>query len=198
MTLQFPHIAIFPSGNTTSFVPFDTGGGYFLAYRTGSLVIECWGKGGKGVTIGGGIPPVSGGGGGGAGGYSKKTLSVTRGNVFQWTITGSSSTVSSSQYSLTMIANCGSAGAGTSGGAGGTASGGDINTTGQAGASTFFGGTGGKGGDAPNGGTGGNGGSSGHGDGFPGGAPGAGGGGAARSGGTGGAPGTARIKFSWP
>ncbi len=104
-----------------------------------SCVITANARGGDGQAGSGGTP----GTGGGGGGYSQKTVPVTGGQTFSYTVNSSLITVTSAAPVVSLTANSG--GHGSAGGAGGTASGGDTNTTGQAGASI-------TGGSSPNGG----------------------------------------------
>jgi hypothetical protein len=196
MPLQLPYVTVIPDGNGAAFFSYDSGAGYFFAYRNSDLIVDCWGKGGNGAN--GGV--TLGGGGGGGGGHCQKNIAVIRGDVFKCTIDGSGNcNVSSSKYSLNMIASSGGNASGTGGGSGGTSSGGDVNRTGQAGftASTI---NGGKGGNVHEGGAGGRGSTTAGGNGEPGHDPGGGGGGGygGASSGLGAAGGSARIKFSWP
>ncbi len=102
-------------------------------------VITANGRGGDGQA-GSGITPGTGGGGGG---YFLKTVAVSGGQTFSYTVNSTSVTVTSAAPVVNLLANSGQHG--TTGGGGGTASGGDTNTTGGNGASI-------TGGASPNGG----------------------------------------------
>lgn len=179
----------------------NVGSGYFFAPRTGTLTIQCWGKGGDGTSS---LSASLGGGGGGAGGYSSIILSVTAGDVFVWNIhINGTSRVSSDFYALSMEARHGTTSGGATAGIGGAASGGTTNISGANGLKTSTQ-AGAVGGNAPMGGAGGSGGASGY-SGHAGLSPGGGGGGSGANGhdneggvapigGAGGAP---RITFTW-
>lgn len=131
-------------------------------------VLTIWGGGASGgFSTGGGL-----GGGGGGGGKSTKTVSVSDGQTFTYSVgaavagrsslgdgtNGNASSVTSAAPSVSMTANGGAKGTGAAGsdgtaGAGGTASGGTTNTSGSAG-SGISGGAGGGGDGIGNGGTG--------------------------------------------
>lgn len=176
---------------------FDSGtGATFDAPITGTMVIRLWGPGMQGDSS-------NAGDGGGAGGFSEKTVSVTVGDTFTYTVaaanSGLASTVTCASPTVSMTAN------GGVGVTGGTASGGDTNTTGGNGTthSTSTGGNGGSpgsgvvNGPAKQGGAGGAGGGK-NSDGVPGfGGPGAGGGGPGKSSGSPGSGTGGRVVFIW-
>lgn len=137
---------------TLNSINFDTAGANSWTVPAGvtSAVIKLWGGGGGGGALG----YIEGGGGGGGGGYASKTLTVSGGQVLNFTV-GSGGAAApvfmfvyedgspggASTYS-TITAGGGAGGGDGYGGAGGTASGGDVNTSGQAGnyGSTYYGG----------------------------------------------------------
>jgi hypothetical protein len=124
-----------------------------------SVTIKLWGAGGGGGLFTG--PP---GGGGGGGGYAERTLSVTGGQTFTYSVGGGgnglqgpgngsgvgggNSNVISASPSFTMACNGAGPGTTNTGGAGGTVSntGGSVSTTGGNGSSSVAGGS------SPNGG----------------------------------------------
>lgn len=114
-----------------------------------------WGPGGNGG--GDGTNDAAAATGGGSGAYCSRTIAVTPGNTFTYTVgttSGAATTfVNGTGPATNMSAGSGGNGNGNGGavGSGGTASGGTTNTTGANG-SANTGSSGGKGGDAPNGG----------------------------------------------
>jgi hypothetical protein len=150
---------------TVNSVNFDTAGANSWTVPAGvtSVVIKLWGGGGGGGALG----YVDGPGGGGGGAYASKTLSVSGGQVLNFTVGSggaaatftffysSGSPGTASTYSTVTAGGGGGGSDGTAGpirGSGGTASGGDVNTSGQQG---FFGGSpfntsGGLAGNSPN------------------------------------------------
>lgn len=162
-------LGITASGNTTTpgpanFINFDTAGSGSWTVPAGvtSVVIKLWGGGGGS----GGDGYSQGGGGGGGGAYASKTLSVSGGQVLNFTV-GSGGTAggyvgfpvfyqdgtsgSASTYS-TVTAGGGGGGTDGGGGAGGSASNGDVNTSGQSGfyVTSPFNDKGGLAGNSPN------------------------------------------------
>jgi hypothetical protein len=162
-----------------------------------SVTIKIWGAGGGGGLFTG--PP---GGGGGGGGYTERTLSVTGGQTFTYSVgaggagrtagsgngpgtAGQNSNVISASPSFSQACNGAQAGTQSAGGAGGTVSniGGSVSTNGSTGGVPTGGAAaGGGGGSAGTAGSNGN-------------APGGGGAGAITSGGTGGTGANCRIQF---
>lgn len=182
---------------------YTASGSWTVPVGVTSVTVELWGAGGGG---GGSATNKNGGSGGGSGAYVSRTVTVTSGNNFPFTIgtggnggaaadgtgvDGGNSTITIGGFSLT--ANGGTGGAGNEGtpGSGGTASGGTTNTPGNNGGTG--GNSGADGGDAPNGGTGGTGGTNGVGG--AGNTPGGGGGGGEQ--GAGGAGARGEIRFTY-
>lgn len=128
-----------------------------------SIDIEIWGGGGSG----GGSNGTNDSGGGGSGAYSKlDNESVTPGDTISYSIGAGGASVAGNTIGNNggdTTCNAATAGGGvggaiiTTGGAGGSASGGDINTSGNAGQNAPDSTHGGAGGSAPNGGAGGTG-----------------------------------------
>lgn len=189
---------------------FNSGSGTFtVPCGVTSITVQVWGGGGGGASDG--TNNATAGGAGGSGGYVSRTIAVTPGNTFTYTVgaggaaasAGANSTfVNGTGPATNMIAGGGGAGIAEAGGggAGGSASGGATNTSGTAGANSS-GTTGGTGGTnvAAGSGAGGAGGANGV-NGTVGNAPGGGGGGSGnRSGGgnVGGAGGAGRITISF-
>lgn len=144
---------------------YTSGTGATETVPTGATSVTITVDGGGGA---GGYNSSTLGGGGGGGARSVRTIAVTGGNTFTYTVgssvagrstagtgsTGNASSVSGtvSGGSVSMTANGGAGGTTSAGGAGGTATGGTTNTSGSAGTS---GGTTGAGGNGAGGGTGG-------------------------------------------
>ena len=166
--------------------------GVYNASADGSLFIVAVSPGGSGQTV---VEQLNSGGGGGAGGYSEKSVTVSRGDKFYYTVGSDGSiSITSAPHSLTIATTRGAHATSSTGAAGGTASGGDTDANGLNGGSGNMT-QGGAGGDSYIA-TGGIGGTSGSRNGQPG-SQGSGGGGAYRSGGggTGGAGGDGFIYF---
>ncbi len=124
-------------------VNFDTAGSNSWTVPAGvtSVVIKLWGGGGG--SGGGGY--IETGGGGGGGGYASKTLTVSGGQVLNFTVGAGgvaggyvgfpinfvAGTPGNSSTHSTITAGGGTGGDDGGFGFGGTASGGDVNTTGQ-------------------------------------------------------------------
>jgi hypothetical protein len=130
-----------------------------------NVTITVWGGGGGGAC--GNASATSVGGGGGGGGYSQKTIAVSPGQIFSYSVghggfgassgpgtgftnggAGANSTVTGtvSGGTVAITSRGGGGGIGRTGGSGGTATGGDTNSNGIAGT------TAGDGGASPNGG----------------------------------------------
>ncbi len=195
-------------GQTSPHLITTTGAGSFtVPCGVTSLTVECWGGGGAG---GGTTSNPGAGGGGGGGAYVINTITVTPGQVINYTVgaggatgTGNGGNGGNTTFS-TLTANGGSGGLsfanGGTGGTGGTGSGGTVTNGGNGTNSTAtpLSGTGGTGGTGGAGGAG----FTGNANGNAGAAPGGGGGGAcknASSGGNrdGGAGARGQIRLTW-
>lgn len=143
-TLFSARTVTYTSGSGTETVP----------YGATSCIIDVWAGGGGGQKA-----SPSDGTGGGAGGYSRKTVAVSGGQTFSYSVgaggagkittngvgaDGNNSTVSSAAPSVSITCN---KGLGGTPGTGGTASGGDTNTTGGNGTITAGGTAGGTSGN---------------------------------------------------
>ncbi len=173
-----------------------------------SITVSMWGGGGGGASDG--VNNATAGAGGGSAGFTTRTIAVTPGVTFTYSVGGGGSAgnvgtastfVNGTGPATNMSAGGGGAGVaeGGAGGAAGAASGGTTNTVGATG-SAASGQAGGNGGSAPGGGAGGTGGSGSGFNGAAGTAPGGGGGGSgnrAGGGNTGGAGGAGRISISF-
>lgn len=149
------HMVLMGAGGFSPFTnTYTSGTGATETVPTGAKQVVITADGGGGA---GGFSNSSVGGGGGGGARSVKTLAVTGGNTFVYTVAaaavgrttqGSGTNGNDSQVTgsaLGMIARGGLGGAATSGGSGGNASGGDTNTSGSAGSSGGNGGAGASG-----------------------------------------------------
>ncbi len=183
-------------------ITYTSSGNFTVPAGITSITVECWGAGGAG---GGSTSENSGGSGGGGGGYTLGTLTVTPGQVINFTVgtggtgvTGGNGNSGTATTFLTLTANGGTGGESNKGavGTGGTATGGTTNINGNNGQTGTS--IGGNGGNGANGGTGGLGVTNNNGEnGNP---PGGGGGGGERSGGTsmaGGNGATGQLTIFW-
>ena len=177
---------------------FTSSGTFIVPPGVTSIIVECWGAGGAG---GGSSANNNGGSGGGGGGYCINTLTVTPGQVINYTVgTGNNGTVGNGLAGgntsfLTVIATGGGGGGADKGaiGVGGSGSGGTSTVGGNCTLGTNRGNAGGAG---ANGGAGGAGNVN-NSNGNPGTAPGGAGGGGESTGRVGGAGANGQVIVSW-